>query len=99
MLGLAPSVVAEMLPSEILEAYTVRRIYDTVVHERKSYEAQRYGAYISLLPHVKKGSLKSPQTDFPLPWEKKEKQEAKPLTREERIALRAKFDANWKNIE
>jgi hypothetical protein len=42
------------------------------IDKKDEWERMRTLAYFSVLPHLKKGANMSPQSLFPLPWDKRE---------------------------
>jgi len=69
VLGLSPADLETMTPNETLEAYYARVAYDGHI-VRSYYEAARIAGFLSMLPHVKKNSLKKPQEAMKFGWEK-----------------------------
>lgn len=65
-MGLSLAQVEELTPDQLISAITARYAYDQAL-QRQAWERTRVGAYFSLAPHVKKGSIKHPQDLFPLP--------------------------------
>ena len=50
--------VEDLSPKMAVELVAARMTYDTIMFRRPIYEAARMTGFFSMVPHVKKGSLK-----------------------------------------
>lgn len=68
-----PTVINEMLPTEVMEALVFRYAYDNF-RERTTWEQTRSLAYFSVAPHLSKGRSITPKKLMPMPYDEEQKQ-------------------------
>lgn len=88
-MGLSLDDFLDLTPSQFLKVLTAWSEHEEV-KEKSSWERARYMAYAMVIPHLDRKKRNTPQTVFPLPWDKKP-QPAKPSTRERFEELKRKW--------
>jgi hypothetical protein len=80
VMGLSLDDFLDLTPSQFIDI-----LIEWSKHEEEKYKSQweqtRFLGYITVLPHLEKNKKHSPQSLFPMPWDKKPEQ-PKPSTRE-----------------
>ncbi|MEM6397482.1 MAG: hypothetical protein AAF741_14125 [Bacteroidota bacterium] len=98
VLGLSPATLADMEPWEVGKAYLAKMYYDHH-RDRAVLEAARLSGYLAVAPHLKKGSVRSPQDLMSFPWEEKAKpaKDLRMTDAQKRIAQRWDEQSKIKN--
>lgn len=76
--GWTPDILEDISPSEAREIVAARMVYDELMFRRSTYDAARMGAFFSMIPHVKKNSLKHPTDLLKFSHEQEKEKDKKP---------------------